>query len=73
MFLEGGILRSRYQHGELKAVCRVPEFSLRPRVAEGDRVAFWGLSYKGTDPIHEVSTLPKAPPPGTITLVGAQF
>ena len=47
-------------------------------MAEGDRVALWGLSYKGTDPIHEGSTLmtshlPKAPPPSTITLMGSRF
>ena len=47
-------------------------------MAEGDRVAFWGLSFKGTDAIHEGSTLmtshlPKAPPPSTITLVGSRF
>ena len=47
-------------------------------MAEGDRVALWGLSYKGADPIHEGSTLmtshlPKAPPPSTITLVVGRF
>lgn len=47
-------------------------------MAEGDRVAFWGLSYKGTDAIHEDSTLmtshlAKAPPPSTITLMGSRF
>ena len=61
MFLEGGILKSGCQHGELKAVCRVPEFSLCPRVAKGDRVAFWGLSYKGTDPHSWGLHPPKGP------------
>lgn len=49
--------------------CFLP-VSSHDRKGEG---AFWGLFSKGTDPIHEGPTrmtqsLPKGPPPNTLTL-----
>ena len=56
--LEAGSLSLGRPHGPVRAPFWVPDFSLCPHTAEGGKGALWSLFYiKGTNPIHEGSTL----------------
>lgn len=43
-------------------------FLLCPHKVQGGKASFWSLFYKGTNHIHEGSTLMTYAPPNTITL-----